>query len=185
MKPTSITSDSRLFRNRRDLATHCAGLVGQGANICEVGVRRGDFSVELLEVFRPSLLLLIDLDIRQIYPDVANHPRVRIVKGLSWDVLAGLPDDSLDYLYVDGDHSYEGVHEDVEVAHRKVRPGGIIQFNDYTNWSVMERQPYGVMDVVNIYVENNDAQIVGLALERAGYHDIAIRVKVPSVLNYP
>ncbi len=185
MKPASITSDSRLFRCRRDLAAHCAGLLGPRASICEVGVRRGDFSIELLEVFHPSQLLLVDIDISQIYKSVSDHPRVKVVKGISWEVLARLPDDSLDYLYVDGDHSRDGVYEDVKVAHLKVRPGGIIQFNDYTNWSVMERQPYGVLDVVNDYIESNDAQVVGLSLERAGYHDLAMRVKVPAVLNYP
>lgn len=185
MKPASIASDSRLFRCRRDLAAHCAGLLGPRTNICEVGVRRGDFSIELLEVFHPSQLLLVDIDISQIYKSVSEHPRVKVVKGISWEVLARLPDDSLDYLYVDGDHSRDGVYEDVKVAHLKVRPGGIIQFNDYTNWSVMERQPYGVLEVVNDYIENNDAQVVGLSLERAGYHDLAVRVKVPAVLNYP
>jgi predicted O-methyltransferase YrrM len=36
----------------------------------------------------------------------------------------------LDVLFIDGDHSYEGVRQDYEMYRRLVRPGGIIAFHD-------------------------------------------------------
>ena len=48
---------------------------------------------------------------------------VREVEGL----LAGRP---LDFLFIDGDHSYEGVALDFEMYSPLVRPGGLIAFHD-------------------------------------------------------
>ncbi|MDA1193293.1 MAG: class I SAM-dependent methyltransferase [Candidatus Poribacteria bacterium] len=38
--------------------------------------------------------------------------------------------DSVDFLFIDGDHSYEGVRSDYERYHGLVRPGGLIMFHD-------------------------------------------------------
>jgi hypothetical protein len=40
-------------------------------------------------------------------------------------------DESLDFVFIDGDHSYEGVKEDIENWIRKVKVGGIIAGHDY------------------------------------------------------
>lgn len=40
----------------------------------------------------------------------------------------------LDILYIDGDHSYEGVKADYELHAPKVRPGGLIFFHDPVSW---------------------------------------------------
>jgi len=36
----------------------------------------------------------------------------------------------LDFLFIDGDHSYEGVKRDFEMYSRLVRPGGMVAFHD-------------------------------------------------------
>jgi len=36
----------------------------------------------------------------------------------------------VDFLFIDGDHSYEGVKKDFELYHDLVRPGGLIAFHD-------------------------------------------------------
>ncbi len=43
---------------------------------------------------------------------------------------AWLAGDRLDFLFIDGDHSYEGVKQDFETFGPLVRPGGIIAFHD-------------------------------------------------------
>jgi predicted O-methyltransferase YrrM len=42
----------------------------------------------------------------------------------------------LDLLFIDGDHTYDGVRRDYEMYHSLVRPGGIIAFHDiiHTHW---------------------------------------------------
>ena len=45
--------------------------------------------------------------------------------------LPGAIDDELDVLYIDGDHSYEGVKKDIEIYTPSVRVGGYVLFHDY------------------------------------------------------
>lgn len=40
-------------------------------------------------------------------------------------------DESLDFVYIDGDHSYQGVRDDIEAWFRVIREGGIIAGHDY------------------------------------------------------
>lgn len=41
-----------------------------------------------------------------------------------------LGDRQIDYLFIDGDHTYEGVKQDYEMYGQLVRPGGLISFHD-------------------------------------------------------
>jgi predicted O-methyltransferase YrrM len=41
-----------------------------------------------------------------------------------------LDGNSLDFLFIDGDHTYEGVRKDFEMYGKLVRRGGIIAFHD-------------------------------------------------------
>lgn len=124
----------------------------------EVGVWKGDFSQALLTLAKPRLLHLIDPwqasdepdhaqawygksrveDLDQIYHDVVgrfsgelDQDRVRIHRRRSVEVLAHMPPDSLDFVYVDGDHRYQAVRADLELAVAKVRPGGVIVADDH------------------------------------------------------
>jgi long-subunit acyl-CoA synthetase (AMP-forming) len=56
-----------------------------------------------------------------------------------------------------------------------VKPDGMMVFNDYTNWSVCEVMPYGVARAVNEFCMANNWEVVFLALQSLGYHDIAIK----------
>jgi hypothetical protein len=126
----------------------------------EVGVFRGDFSAELLQATRAERLHLIDpwvslddeahkaawygaanrsqADMDQIHAAVtkrfAKHitaERVVVHRAPSTTALAALPDHSLDWIYIDGDHSYDGVIADLRLSLTKVKPGGFICGDDY------------------------------------------------------
>jgi predicted O-methyltransferase YrrM len=47
------------------------------------------------------------------------------------DAAASFSDESLDWVYIDGDHSYEAVKRDLEAYYRVVKPGGFIAGDDY------------------------------------------------------
>jgi cephalosporin hydroxylase len=63
-------------------------------------------------------------------------PRVRVITGDSHDalikarVLRALNGEKLDFLFIDGDHSYKGVKADWEDYRGLVRTGGLIAFHD-------------------------------------------------------
>ena len=58
-----------------------------------------------------------------------------------------------DLIYIDGNHTYEAVKKDIEMAHRMTK---IILFDDYkhpNNFGVSPNEPFGVFQAVNEYLE--------------------------------
>ncbi|HEX8387498.1 MAG TPA: class I SAM-dependent methyltransferase [Sphingomonas sp.] len=136
-------------------------LLPRGALGMEVGVWKGQFSRRILNVARPTTLHLVDpwrvsdapgreaswygagrvtqAEMNAMHDAVVGSfatevdaGRVRIHRGPSSEVLSGFPADSLDFVYIDGDHSHEGCSADLEQAFRLVKPGGLICADDYS-----------------------------------------------------
>ncbi len=183
-------NNSRVFSGRYYLLQHCSKFIPENSVTCEVGVAEGFFSQIILNSLTPSKIYLIDLyqhssphneylpknHFSYITEKFKNNSRVSIMKGNSWDVLNTLGPDSLDYLYIDGDHSYESVKKDIEAAYRVVKSGGVIQFNDYTTYSPIESMRYGVLHAVNEFIQRYSPEVLGISLDKDGYNDIAIRL---------
>ena len=58
-------------------------------------------------------------------------PNVEFIEKFSMDALADFEDESLDFVYIDANHGYEFVLEDITGWEKKVRPGGILSGHDY------------------------------------------------------
>jgi predicted dehydrogenase len=129
----------------------------------EVGVHLGDFSQRLLDEVRPKELHLVDpwehqttpaytkawygghakggaeemarrfASVKNRFAAAIDAGTVKVHRGSSQAVLAQFPDGYLDWIYIDGNHLYEYVKLDLEMASRKVRPGGYIAGDDYGN----------------------------------------------------
>lgn len=127
----------------------------------EIGVHRGDFSQAILDIVAPAHLHLIDPWKHEPSPEYQNAwyggraekgqeemderyssvlarfdreiraGQVTVHRGQSLDVLNELPDESLDWVYIDGNHLYEFVSEDLELSLRKTKVGGLITGDDY------------------------------------------------------
>lgn len=174
IKPEQIEG-ARLMRSRIELAQLCGQSLSSNPVICELGVLRGDFSRELIKILNPSVFYLVDVNTAKIETDVKTHPAAVVLTGTSWDIMADFQDESLDYVYIDADHSYHAIKNDIIITHQKLRIGGILQFNDYTTYSPSENLHYGVLNAVNAYIENQSIKIIGLSIDRSGYHDIAVQ----------
>jgi predicted O-methyltransferase YrrM len=67
---------------------------------------------------------------------VSSRQRLHLLRGSSHDpamlsnLKTVLPDGSIDFLFIDGDHTYEGVKQDYEMYAPLVRKGGLIAFHD-------------------------------------------------------
>jgi len=57
--------------------------------------------------------------------------RAVICKGMSVDVSKQIEDESIDFCYIDGDHSLFGIMDDIRAWTPKIRHGGIISGHDY------------------------------------------------------
>lgn len=128
----------------------------KGAKVAEIGVWEGGFSRRILEICEPAELHLIDPWLYQPefgntgfgrkknehlmevkYQDVVaafkDDARVKIHRATSEEALAGLPDGSLDWVYIDGNHNEPFIGNDLALCLQKVKPDGIITGDDF-NW---------------------------------------------------
>ena len=57
--------------------------------------------------------------------------RYTFVQKFSMDAVKDFEDNSLDFVYIDANHDFRHVTEDVEEWNKKVKPGGILYGHDY------------------------------------------------------
>jgi predicted O-methyltransferase YrrM len=55
------------------------------------------------------------------------------VRKFSMDAVKGFRDETLDFVFIDGNHSYEYVIDDIREWSKKVKKGGIVAGHDYWN----------------------------------------------------
>jgi predicted O-methyltransferase YrrM len=88
-------------------------------------------------------------------------PRGKILRGYSQDFVNSFEDGSLDYIFIDGDHSYEGALRDCELFFPKIKSGGIFAGHD---WSLA-----GVRKAVSEFNERNGSPTVGVTTSDVWY----------------
>ncbi len=64
---------------------------------------------------------------------LAPYPNCTIIRKTSMDALADFEDESLDFVYIDGDHRFPFIAQDLFAWSRKVKKGGIVSGHDYFN----------------------------------------------------
>ena len=188
--------DAKLFANRRDMVASLG--IAQGGVVAEVGVAHGEFSEYLLQTLRPERFVAIDLFDMHKHPVIWGIPsevmfdgmtqldfyrrrfrdygrRIVIEQGLSHEILARYPDQTFDMIYIDAGHDYESVKLDGEAAKRKIKLDGTIVFNDYVLYDPFGDGAYGVVQAVNEIVVAGGWYVVGFALEKNMFCDIALK----------
>ena len=146
----------------------------------EIGVWKGDFSEQILEIARPKLLHLVDpwsfqpdfsdrmfggtvaksqADMDAIFEGtkarLADHANVQYWRMTSDDFFEQFPE-KLDWVYIDGNHFYDWVKRDIENALKVVKPGGYVCGDDYY-WHVDGR--YQVKEAVRDVLAGTDFRL--------------------------
>lgn len=173
----------------------------KGLVVAEIGVAYGDFTEKILSSMKPSKFFAIDIFSEAVkgiwnqkvleennmthqkyyecrFHDIIEDGVLETRKGLSWEQLESFPDCYFDWVYLDAAHDYNSVKKDVSVLTRKLKPGGIIQFNDYIMYDYIAHVPYGVEHVVSELLHNNiNSEVLYYCLcPRGGFDDIVIRI---------
>ena len=118
----------------------------------EVGTFKGEFAKEILNVWKGTLVMVdVWRPLGDEYLDASNHKNhadayyqtMENVKGhedraimLRADSKVGstfFANESLDFVYIDANHAYDYVKEDIELWYPKVKKGGILMGHDYIN----------------------------------------------------
>jgi hypothetical protein len=174
----------------------------RGRVVAEIGVEAGDFSQAMLTHLAPrrfdafDLFRLHELERfkgrssvewfgglshrthyeRRFAAEIAAD-KLHLYEGDSSREMEKQPDSAYDVIYIDGDHSYEGVMWDVEVSARKLKSNGILVFNDYILFDHVLGIPYGVVQVVNEFCVNRGWQVLFFALQNNMFCEIALRTR--------
>lgn len=89
----------------------------------------------------------------------SRYPNVELVKGWSKDVAPNFADGSLDFIYIDANHTYPCIKEDLSLWVSKVKTGGIVMGHDYFDTSKSRRLSalnFGVVQAVNEWVADHN-----------------------------
>jgi hypothetical protein len=125
----------------------------------EVGVKQGHNARELFRKVPNLKLLLVDPWVK--YRGNSNERMERIYQGClrllrnrnvvymrksSIEAAKEIPDLSLDFVYIDGMHNFDGIMTDLIHWSPKVKKDGIISGHDYMHWSYL-----GIIKAVDAY----------------------------------
>jgi hypothetical protein len=134
----------------------------------EIGVERGLFSEKLLR----AGLQVTSIDpwihnaawayhrtparMAAIYEEakakLAPYPNSTILRMMSMQAVELFADESLDFCYIDGNHEFRYVAEDIYEWTKKVRKGGIVSGHDYFTPKTTSKAVCAVAPILHAYV---------------------------------
>lgn len=156
------------------------GLLGEGA---EIGVQKGHFSFHILKLWKGKKLYSIDpwkkfstteyLDMANI--EQTDHDRnfkntayllkkfgerSQIFRETSEEASKHFTDGSLDFAYLDAQHHYEAIVQDIQTWWPKIKHLGILSGHDYIPDGAYAFGKFGVKSAVDEFVKNNNLQLI-------------------------
>jgi hypothetical protein len=151
----------------------------------EVGVCRGHNAMSLYQIAKPNKFYLCDIWIdgenvprhldpsiwrdnnqaivERVFEDEISTGVVEIHKDYGESFLATLPDNSLDWVYLDANHNYQPVSVELKLAIQKVKAGGFIAGHDYCTQPVAWKT--GVIRAVNEEIQHGNILMEALTTE--------------------
>jgi len=138
-----------IFEHRDDLIGNLNDLIGHGKGV-EIGVFKGEFSKVILSKWKGTLYMVdVWRGLGDEYDDMSNHnihsdayvetiqningyeDRGIMVRATSKTASEIFEDESLDFIYIDANHAYDFVVEDINLWFPKLKKGGIFSGHDY------------------------------------------------------
>lgn len=132
--------------------------------IVNIGAERGTSTLAMLEDRPSAFILSIDVapcegEFENIKKAGLDETRVVRLLGRSQDIGRNFPW-RVDMIWVDGDHSYEGVKGDIAAWLPRLTKGGVIAFHDYFEDEPPKHNPSGAGQAVRELVEGNFTCVV-------------------------
>ena len=157
------------MRNRTELAKYFGELGFKSG--AEIGTCYGAYAERLYQNIPGLKLIAVD---NWDNPETSRRERDRkvsvetkaraklapygtiIVKKSSMEAVKKVPDESLDFVYIDAGHTYKSVKEDIREWSKKVRPGGIVSGHDYYEFRSGRG---GIIPAVDEYVKEHGYEL--------------------------
>lgn len=125
----------------------------------EIGVNKGHFSKWICYKMRRNKPKLFLIDPYKSYKEYSEYLdqnemdsiyeeaktrlakfNVEFVKKMSMEAVKDFNDNSLDFVFIDGNHDFQYVVNDIAEWSRKVKPGGIVSGHDYSRYMFQVRE---------------------------------------------
>jgi Methyltransferase domain len=190
-------ASARVFATRVDALSFWP----QQAVVAELGVAFGDFTQLILERAAPRSFDAYDIFVlhehatmmgrntketfngkthRQWYETRFRREielgQIRVFEGDGAEQILRSTGPLYDVIYIDADHSETAVQRDVDASIQRLRPGGLLVFNDYVRFDRYGRT-VGVIPVVNDLCCILGWRVEYVALEREGHLDVALSAR--------
>src|SRR3990167_3969204 len=126
--------------------------LGEGLIGAEIGVNKGYLSSYICQIINPKALYLIDPCANYVDQNsgeiigesqyiiarglLKNNPCCHFIKETSFEAAEKIQNGSLDFVYIDAEHTEMAVLSDALRWYPKVRKGGILSGHDFTTQSV-------------------------------------------------
>jgi hypothetical protein len=191
-----LLANARVLPNRCDILP----LLPKNKVFAEVGVGLGTFSEAIIATCMPSRFIAIDNFVLHTIPLVwgrkttdvfgnltheeyyrqklrahIDSGSVQVSSGDSVAMLKQLPDRSVDIFYVDANHTYEAVSNELALIKFKIRDSGYIILNDYIFYDHLSQAPYGVIQATNEFMLRERWEMVYFALAPEMFCDVVLR----------
>ncbi len=151
------------------------GHVMKNGVLCELGVLHGAFALQMLAQTQPRELHLVDVTFAGCDPVVLSHSSVRTHQMMTTGFLNACPDGMFDFIYVDADHSYPAVCADIQAAKNKVKPGGLLAFNDFARILRPGLGQFGVHQAVCEFMVDEGWPLAFFCMQGEALYDVALR----------
>lgn len=89
-----------------------------------------------------------------------KYKNINMIRKWSKDAAELFEDNSLDFVYIDGDHRPEFVKEDIELWWPKIKKGGIIAGHDYGRGIEEDFDFTGLTEVVDKFAQSINQEII-------------------------
>uniref|UniRef100_A0A6C0I6Q5 Methyltransferase domain-containing protein n=1 Tax=viral metagenome TaxID=1070528 RepID=A0A6C0I6Q5_9ZZZZ len=183
-----ITQYVTIFDSRTEMIKYYCQKV-QSPTVLEIGVFNGDFLKYIVQNCSVGSIDGVDLfegvtcsgdqdgnnvvycDVSKSYTELQrlykDSPSVNLYKSDSGTYLSSKPDNFYDIIYIDGDHSYNGVKRDLIQAYLKIKPGGYIMGHDYEMNMKKAKTVYhfGVNQAVDEFCKIYNQKIIAKGLD--------------------
>jgi hypothetical protein len=138
----------------------------------KVGVEIGVYKGEFTELFLKEGIFVYAIDpwiayseqsrqerqdflYRHTLRELKKYPNCKILRKSSMEAVNEFDDCSLDFVFIDGDHSFKSIADDISEWEKKVKKGGVVAGHDYSGQS-SQYVPY----VVDAYAKAFKRELV-------------------------
>jgi hypothetical protein len=122
--------------------------VNEGENIFEIAKNNSKlkiYGVDPYKIQKENILYneeytdkSLNIISRKMLKEALRYPNLEIIVDTSFNASKQFDKESIDFVFIDGDHSYGSVKDDIKYWEPKVKENGLIMGHDY-NWGDVAR----------------------------------------------